>query len=279
MKNNKTLPQLLVVAVFLALVFLTPLSKRRELLVSVERLNRPQQVAKTLVLSFGDRVKQLVDTGVIDKEKFLALYASRGGVSPEVTGLLDGTRSDVRLSEKNAGELLNILWAIGLGNDSVVLKQGTMQDPRYGGAGGFASTGGWTLARGEAMAHYAMHHFVALTPVQELLVKKVADLVYRPCCDNPTSFPDCNHGMAMLGALELFAAQGASEEELFEDAHALNRAWFSDKYEHLATYAAQKGVILSARDMVSEAYMSGSGHARVMKEMKTSADGGASCSA
>ena len=45
--------------------------------------------------------------------------------------------------------------------------------------------------------------------------ERAAPFVYRPCCDNATHFPDCNHGMAMLGLLELMAAQGASEEEMF----------------------------------------------------------------
>ena len=30
---------------------------------------------------------------------------------------------------------------------------------------------------------------------------KIAKGIYRPCCNNSTYFPDCNHGMAMLGLL------------------------------------------------------------------------------
>lgn len=44
-------------------------------------------------------------------------------------------------------------------------------------------------------------------------VEEVAAAVYRPCCNNHTPFPGCNHGMAMLGLLELMAPQRASADE------------------------------------------------------------------
>lgn len=44
-------------------------------------------------------------------------------------------------------------------------------------------------------------------------VEEVAAAVYRPCCNSHTPFPGCNHGMAMLGLLELMAPQRASADE------------------------------------------------------------------
>ena len=99
-------------------------------------------------------------------------------------------------------------------------------DPRYGGAENFASTGGWTLAKGRAMDHYSMHRFVELTPEQQALIEKVSKNIFRPCCRNSTYFPDCNHGMAMLGLMELMASQGASETEMMTKAQEVNDLWF-----------------------------------------------------
>src|SRR3989344_1407100 len=145
---------------------------------------------------------QMVQTGVIDMQKFEALYKVRGGLSSEMRKLLtDGENGYLVMNEENAGVLLNMLWAFGLANKNPILEQGPMMDPRYGGAGRFASTGGWTLAQGNAMDHYYAHQFVTLTGEQQLLVERVSKNIYRPCCDNPTYFPDCNHGMAVLGLL------------------------------------------------------------------------------
>jgi hypothetical protein len=62
----------------------------------------------------------------------------------------------------------------------------------------------------------------------------VAIGVYRPCCDNPTHFPDCNHGMAMLGLLELMAAQDASVEAMFQAAKYVNAYWFPQQSLEIA---------------------------------------------
>ena len=76
--------------------------------------------------------------------------------------------------------------------------------------GGFASTGGWTLGVKKATELYASTKIMSLTDEQQARLLEVASQVYRPCCNNPTHFPDCNHGMAMLGLLELMASQDAS---------------------------------------------------------------------
>src|SRR3989344_9479165 len=155
-----------------------------------------------LPIRWGNIGYQMVQAGVIDMQKFEMLYKTRGGLSSEMRKLLtDGENGYLVMNEENAGVLLNMLWAFGLANKNPILEQGPMMDPRYGGAGRFASTGGWTLAQGSAMDHYSAHQFVTLTGEQQLLVERVSKNIYRPCCDNPTYFPDCNHGMAVLGLL------------------------------------------------------------------------------
>ena len=137
------------------------------------------------------------------------------------TGVIDRNKIDGQLSE------LNVLWAFGLANKNEILEIGPMMAAEYGGdPSRFASTGGWTLAAGTAMDHYSMHRFVTLTPEQQGRVERTSKNIYRPCCKNPAYFPDCNHGMAMLGALEIMASQGASEKEMYRIAKELNRQWF-----------------------------------------------------
>lgn len=151
---------------------------------------------KSFSFDWGNLKLQLIDAGVIDKEKAENL------------------------------SLLNLLWGFGLSNKNPVLENGPMMDPRYGGAGNFASIGGWTLAQGNVMHHYSMHSFVTLTPQEQMLVERVAKNIYRPCCGNSTYFPDCNHGMAMLGLLELMAKDGRTEREMYEIAEEVNGYWF-----------------------------------------------------
>ncbi len=169
---------------------------------------------------------RMMEAGVIDQEKFKNLYDSRGGIPEEGEKMLNGHMKNIEITEKNSEIMLNMLWAFGLGNKNPILENGPMMDPRYGGAGNFASTGGWTLSRGDAMDHYGMHTFIKLTPGQQILVEKTAKNIFRPCCKNSTYFPDCNHGMAMLGLLELMASQGATETEMYKMATEVNALWF-----------------------------------------------------
>ena len=183
--------------------------------------------ASELPVVWGDLGPQLVEAGVIEEERFRALYQERGGISAPNEILLSGNADgNMMITEENAGFILNLLWALGLGNKNPVLEEGEMSDPRYGGAGNFASTGGWMLARGDAMDHYSQHEFVTLTPEEQALVDKVSRNIYRPCCANSAHFPDCNHGMAMLALLELMASQGANEAEMYESAIKVNSYWF-----------------------------------------------------
>ena len=231
---------------------------------------------------WGDLGSQLVEAGVIDAEKFEKLYASRGGMSEEDKKLLYGKdNGNLKITQENSGLLLNLLWALGLGNKNEILEKGPMMT--YDGktpaspagalakAGQFASTGGWTLARGDTMNHYSMHRFVDLTPEQEELVKRVSQGVYRPCCGNPTHFPDCNHGMAMLGLLELMASQGISEQDMYKSALAVNSFWFPSNYLTIAKYLEAKGFTwdkVGPKAILGANFSSGSGYAQIRSEVE-----------
>jgi len=225
--------------------------------------------SETLPIIWGDLGARLVASGTIDGARFKTLYGA--------------DEKDLTMTKDNAGLILNLFWALGLGNKNAILDSGEMADRRYGGAGNFASTGGWTLAQGDPMDHYSMHMFIDLTPEEQALVDKVSRGIYRPCCNNSTHFPDCNHGMAMLGLLELMASQGASESVMWRTALAVNSFWFPDAYEAIAGYMQTKGIewkTVDPQQALSAGYSSASGLARVMAETTGSGSSqGSSCSA
>jgi hypothetical protein len=111
-----------------------------------------------------------------------------------------------------------------------------MVENSAGDIGRFASTGGWTIGQKPATDLYASTRLIALMPEQQRLVEGVAEKVYRPCCNNHTAFPDCNHGMAMLGLLELMTSQGATEEEMFTAGKYMNATWFPQQAMETAVF-------------------------------------------
>ncbi|KKR70410.1 MAG: hypothetical protein UU13_C0006G0012 [Candidatus Nomurabacteria bacterium GW2011_GWB1_40_7] len=239
---------------------------------------------KTIAIYWGDLGMKMINAGVIDKEKFENLYAQRGGLSEADKKLLsDSDNGNLVITPENSGVILNMLWAFGLANKNPILENGPMMDPRYGGAGNFASTGGWNLAKGNAMDHYSMHSFVILTPEQQMLVEKVAKNIYRPCCDNSTYFPDCNHGMAMLGLLELMASQGANEQNMYKVASEVNALWFPSQYEAIKTFMTSQGVgwnTVDPKKILGAEYSSASGYQKVLSQIKPlEQKGGGSCGA
>src|SRR3990167_7667138 len=254
MKKLLSLSALVVLVVFLSLA---PVVQKQE---------------ANLFLDWGNLGEQMIRAGVIDMEKFESLYSRRGGLSPADKKLLYGNdNGDITITAENSGVMLNMLWAFGLANKNPILENGPMMDPKYGGAGNFASTGGWNLAKGNAMKHYSMHQFVTLTEEQQTLVERVSKNIYRPCCVNSTYFPDCNHGMAMLGLLELMASQGVSESDMYRVALIVNSYWFPDTYLTIAKYFQNRGINwenVDPKEILSSAYSSASGYQQVLSEVE-----------
>src|SRR3989338_5911804 len=237
-----------------------------------------------LPVTWDDLGVKLVNEGVIDAEKFRTIYAERDSFTDEYSDLLlENNNGKMTITADNSGYLLNLFWALGLANKNRILDEGEMTNPAYGGAENFASTAGWTIARGDAMEHYSRHAFIALTAEQQVLVEKVAKGIYRPCCGNSTIFPDCNHGMAMLGLLELMASQGVSEKDMWETALAVNAYWFPDNYLTIATYMKGRGVEWSKVDpqeILGADYSSSRGYANIAAETAASSrkQNGSGCS-
>ncbi|MCP6726656.1 MAG: hypothetical protein KJI69_01270 [Patescibacteria group bacterium] len=263
------------------------------LIVSPTRPNPPnttyEELAKEVIISegftlpvqWGDLGKQMVESGVIDEEKFIKLYEQRGGMTEEMKQLLlGGYKGNLVMNKENSGFILNLLWAFGLSNQNRILTEGTMADPKYGGSDRFASTGGWRLAIGDTMEHYSAHIFISLTTEQQELVERVSKNIYRPCCGNSTYFPDCNHGMAMLGLLELMASQGVGEDEMYSVALQVNSYWFPDTYLAIAKYFALRGVSwkqVNAKEVLGSLYSSATGYQQILAEIEPPKNQGGGC--
>lgn len=240
-----------------------------------------------LNFSYGDLGPRLVSSGVIDLNKFTTLYKDRGGLTTEQTAILTkNSNQKIKITRENSNFLLNFFWAVGLANNSKILTDGQMQT--YGGnPGNFASTGGWSLGKETSMNYYAKDNLFNLTSKQEALVQKVASGIFRPCCDNSTAFPDCNHGMALLGVLEIMASKGADENQMFETAKYFNAFWFPTNYYDLARYLKLKDGKdfnnIDGRIILGKNYSSASGYNNIKKLLEEkegkvqNSGGGSSC--
>lgn len=220
----------------------------------------------TTFLKWGDIGKKLVDSGAINAEKFKQIHKSDIDGRADLD-IFDGdSDKPIAINENNSRLVVNLLWALGLVNKSKVLDEGPMVEDRSK-LGNFASTGGWTLGKKTAVELYSSQEIIPLTPEQQDLVKKIAENVYRPCCGNPTAFPDCNHGMAALAYIELAVAAGLPEKQIYKDILALNSFWFPDTYIEMAVYfQKQQGITWDKVDpklALSKDYSSAQGAARI----------------
>ncbi len=238
---------------------------------------------------FGDVGPQLVAAGAIDMAKFVSLYQQQNQplTDDQKTILSKGTKASIVFTPGNAYFLLNFFWALGLTNQNAILTDGPMMSGGKDQVGGFASTGGWTLGVKKPTELYASTKIMALTDEQQARLLDVASVVYRPCCNNPTHFPDCNHGMAMLGLLELMASQDASTAEMFDAAKYVTAFWYPQQMLEIATAfkSVDKGDFtqVDAKTVVSYQYASISGYQAVHQYLSQNGlleqapSGGGSC--
>lgn len=222
--------------------------------------------------SFGDLGPKMITSGIIDKDKFISIYekSNQPLTEDQKKILIYGSDEKITITRENSYFLLNFFWAVGLNNKSKILDDGDMMN--YGGvkgAGDFASTGGWSLAKGNTMNFYSKNNLITLSPEQEKLVEEVSSNVFRPCCNNSTAFPDCNHGMALLGVLQLMASSGATETEMYTASKYFNAFWFPGNYYDLALYFKNKEKInfsdIDPKLLLSKDYSSATGAQDIKK--------------
>ena len=221
-------------------------------------------------LRWGEVGKRLVEAGGIDMEKYRKNY-SGANYEELLTYLTENKEKGITINRENSYFWVNTLWALGLTQESKVLTEGIMGTEYEDRLGNFASTGGWTLGAKEAVSLYSSAKIIDLDDEEQELVKKISANVYRPCCGNPTSFPDCNHGMAILGLIELMVDQGYGEEEIYKAALAFNSYWFPQTYIDLAYYFQTKENKLwkdvDAKKLLSAEYSSSPGYQAIKREI------------
>lgn len=216
-------------------------------------------------LSWGDIGKKLVETGAIDLRKYGEIFTTNTNGKQEMDIFSGNGGRPIEINENNSRFVVNTLWALGLANKSKVLDEGPMRTGQTP-IENYASTGGWTLGTKPAKALYSRNEILPLTDEQQDLIRKIAENVYRPCCGNPTSFPDCNHGMAALGYIELAVANGLSEEQIYKDLLAFNSYWFPTTYVEMGVFLAQQGTEWEKVDpklALSQEYSSAQGAQKV----------------
>lgn len=214
-----------------------------------------------LNIKWKDLGLKLVNYGVIDLDKFSQLYSSS---KPEIFDILTNNSNKlISINNDNGRFVLNVLWGFGLANKLKIMESSPIIKSGYD-ISNFASTGGWTIGKEKnGGVYFNKFEILKLTQGQELLVKKIAENIFRPCCDNTTFFPDCNHGIALLGLIEIMAANNFSESDIYKAALAFNSFWFPDQYIKIAMYFEKikdiKWENIDPKLVLSKEYSSGSG--------------------
>lgn len=225
------------------------------------------QAGIELPIAWGDMGPKLIGSGVIDLAKFKTAVP----LTPEQEEILTkGSDKNIRIDRTNAQFIVDVLWALGLSQKSIVYSEGPMGTEYKGTAGNFASTGGWTLASGNAMQYYNRYDFIPLTPDQQRKVSDISKNVFRPCCGNSTNFPDCNHGMAALAIIELMVSRNIDEQMIYRKLLGFNSFWFPDTYTTTAVYYARRGTAwndVDAKEAIGEKFSSGQGAADIAKKV------------
>lgn len=221
----------------------------------------------TIPVSWGDLGKKLVDSGVINLPEFKKVVK----MTPEQEKILtEGSDEKIMINSANSQFVVDMLWALGLAQKSIVYTDGPLGKEYAKDQDNFASTGGWTLARGNAVQYLNTLDLIPLTAEQQMKVGEIAKNVYRPCCGNSTWFPDCNHGMAALALIELLVSKDIAEKDIYRYVLGFNSFWFVDNYLTTATYFARQGItwdMVDAKEVLGEKYSSGRGAADIAKKV------------
>ncbi|KKP80789.1 MAG: hypothetical protein UR81_C0016G0002 [Candidatus Levybacteria bacterium GW2011_GWB1_35_5] len=220
-------------------------------------------------IKWGDLGERMVKDGVIDKAKFINAVLGSDKLPQNLEKYFQDGQNQIELTKNNSQFWVDMLWGLGLANKNKILEEGEMMAD--GDASNFASTGGWTIGAKEPMEVYSKYEYLKLTESQQNIVLEIASNVYRPCCGNSTAFPDCNHGMAALGLIELMVSQNFSKDEIYKTVLAFNTYWFPQTYLDTALYLQKNGEDyskISPKKLLSKAFSSAEGASAVSEEVE-----------
>lgn len=289
-KNNfvkklyKDKPKLLLVTIFLWLliIFLVSyiyiLKPRFFSYVSIsDRINNleseiiPEQGLE-IPIKFDDLVQKMINSGAIDRDKFIKNYSQQDISREEIEKYLDQNQDqNIVINSDNSNVILGLLWVFGLTNKNLVLENGPINNYEGINTEQFASISGWTLSQGPAINYFNKNNLIDLTPEQQSLVEEISKNIYRPCCDNSTYFPDCNHGMAMFGLIELLVKGNIPTADIYQIALKVNSYWFPSSYLVIGQYFQEKNIIWSdvnAKEILGADFSSISGFNKINREVE-----------
>jgi hypothetical protein len=221
--------------------------------------------------TWGDVLPQMVAVGALDPTKFTTAL-KRPLTDVEQRILTAGADEPIRINAANAHFVLNALWGVGIANRNPILTttgpMSQMMAPDKRGT--LASTGGWTLGEKPGGEYLAQFDLIPLTSEQQAVLEEVATNSYRPCCSNPTAFPDCNHGAAGLAMAESRCRVRGIGDEIFEALRGFNSFWYLSQYV-LARYFERRGTSwpkTDAKVVLSADYSSGQGWKSVATKLQ-----------
>ncbi len=220
-----------------------------------------------LPITWGEIGPKLIEIGVIDEAKFASAVTL---TQDQKEILTKGKNVNIKIDDQNGQFVVDLLWAAGLAQKSIVYTEGPMGKEEKADVGNFASTGGWNLGKTDAINYLNKYDLVNLTPDQQIKVGEIAKNVYRPCCGNPTWFPDCNHGMAALFAIEMMVSKNMNDDDIYKNILKLNSFWFADSYITTAVYFDSQGIPwdkVDAKKVLGETYSSAQGASLVSKKV------------
>lgn len=176
--------------------------------------------------------KQLANSGALNLS-FVAnsLRNAKEPLTSEELKVLNGTStSNVTLNSSSALFTLYLLWSLGINNKNPIISNGPIMN--YGGNPyDLASTGGYDPLGRLQLGNLSI---ITLNSSEQGMAEAIASSTYRPCCNNPAMFPDCNHGAAQLGLIELMVSQGRNEPQIYGALKEFNAFYYTQQYLNVA---------------------------------------------
>ncbi len=266
-KFKLSLPILALFGFMLVILFFDPLREKK--------LEPATEIM--LPVGFSDLGAKMIANGTIDLNKLVDLYTQRGGIDSYDKLFIEDSANKIKLNKRNSSLVLNMFWGLGLANKNPVLDKGSINDPAIGATANYAATAGWSLAKSDPMEHFSKHELILLSANKQESLERIAKGIFRPCCDNSTYFPDCNHGMAMLGLIELLLANDVKEEDIYSLALAVNQIWFPDNYRLILNYSS--GRKLTPMELLGPDFSSQSGFKKIQSQVEAGSSPSGNCAA
>ena len=228
------------------------------------------QAGYTLPFKWGDSIRKLIQAGALNVSNLtIILNNSHQPLTFSEKEILNGTYSGyIQFNSTNTEFVQIVLWGLGINNNNTIITKGPIINASTPYANSinanstlkqqlnqnitnqnitsqwvashyFASTGGYGPI---GKLQMGMLNVINLTPLEQGEMYDVATHSYRPCCDNPTAFPDCNHGAAALGLIELLASQGANQTQMFSAVQYFYQYQFPQQFAEIAAYFDSQGM-------------------------------------